>query len=242
MDLEKQKLNRHDSAAGAFGASPVATPASTAKSAGHEVASTFGAGPVGATEGAFGETGTMSLGDCFDGFFWKIINDFCWSYKDILSWEDFYNHINVKIVNFPYSQNVMNMLYNFITAKTDLLYSKLFPGFIKSQTCAGHFGAGAFDIDFVLIRSILEEITSLGKNHYEAATADLVYNMYIYDKYTIPGGLCKVFTTFNNTKILRCEHIPTQSAEDAVSEVASRTAAGPEGAPVACVAYDSDPE
>jgi len=239
MDLEKQKLNRHDSAAGAFGASPVATPAASPIGAGHEVA----------TEGAFGETETMSLGDCFDGFFWKIINDFCWSYKDILSWEDFYNHINVKIVNFPYSQNVMNMLYNFITAKTDLLYSKLFPDFIKSQTCAGHFGA--FDIDFVLIRSILEEITSLGKNHYEAATADLVYNMYIYDKYTIPGGLCKVFTTFNNTKILRCEHIPNMAdfsldvafgAEDAVSEVATAKSGGPEGAPVGCVASDSDPE
>lgn len=220
MDLEKQKLNRHDSA------SPVATkwPAPS-----HEVA-----GAPASTEGAFGETGTLSLGDCFDDFFWKIINDFCWSYKDSLSWEDFYNHINVKIVNFPYSQNVMNMLYNFITAKTDLLYSKLFPDFIKSQTWAGH-------IDFVLIRSILEEITSLGKNHYEAATADLVYNMYIYDKYTIPGGLCKVFTTFNNTKILRCEHIPNMAdfsldvafdAEDAVSEVA----------PVACVASDSELE
>jgi len=222
MDLEKQKLNRHDSAspcgAGAFGASPVAASRPAPAS----------------TEGAFGETGTLSLGDCFDGFFWKIINDFCWSYKDILSWEDFYNHINVKIVNFPYSQNVMNMLYNFITAKTDLLYSKLFPDFIKSQTCTG-----AFDIDFVLIRSILEEITSLGKNHYEAATADMVYNMYIYDKYTIPGGLCKVFTTFNNTKILRCEHIPNMSdfsldvafgAEDAVSEAAT------------CVASESEPE
>ena len=203
------------------------------------------------TEGAFGETGTLSLGDCFDGFFWKIINDFCWSYKDSLSWEDFYNHINVKIVNFPYSQNVMNMLYNFITAKTDLLYSKLFPDFIKSQTWDSH-------IDFVLIRSILEEITSLGKNHYEAATADLVYNMYIYDKYTIPGGLCKIFTTFNNTKILRCEHIPNMTdfsldvafgAEDAVSEVAPDTrsadSAFGEGAgrcAATCVASDSESE
>jgi hypothetical protein len=206
MDLEKQKLNRHDSA------SP-------------------------STEGAFCETGTLSLGDCFDGFFWKIINDFCWSYKDNLSWEDFYNHINVKIYNFPYSQNVMNMLYNFIAAKTDLLYSKLFPDFIKSQTWGSRAAAGAeggSHIDFVLIRSILEEITSLGKNHYEAATADLVYNMYIYDKYTIPGGLCKVFTTFNNTKILRCEHIPNM--------VDFSLGAGREAAPVACVASESEPE
>lgn len=208
MDLEKQKLNRHDGA-GAFGASP-------------------------STEGAFCETGTLSLGDCFDDFFWKIINDFCWSYKDNLSWEDFYNHINVKIVNFPYSQNVMNMLYNFIAAKTDLLYSKLFPDFIKRGSRAAAGAEGGSHIDFVLIRSILEEITSLGKNHYEAATTDLVYNMYIYDKYTIPGGLCKVFTTFNNTKILRCEHIPNM--------VDFSLGAGREAAPVSCVASESEPE
>lgn len=177
----------------------------------------------------------------FDSFFWKIINDFCWSYKDILSWEDFYNHINVKIVNFPYSQNVMNMLYNFIKEKADLLYSRLFPDFIKNQTCsrktAADFVDNRFtaDIDFVLIGSILEEITSLGKYHYETATVDLVYNMYIYDKYTIPGGLCKMFTTFNNTKILRCEHIPKMTD----FSLAVAFGAVPE---VALVASDSEEE
>lgn len=201
-----QTLNRHDSAAGA--------------------------------ESASRRTGEpSSLGDCFDGFFWKIIKDFCWSYKDRLSWEDFYNHINVKIVNFPYSQNVMNMLYNFITEKTDLLHFRLFPDFIKSQT-SNHFGDGALganrsvsfagNIDFVLIMSILEEITSLGKDHYEAATVDLVYNMYIYDKYTIPGGLCRIFTTFNNTKTLRCEHIPNAADFASAACVASDSEAEPE--------------
>lgn len=143
--------------------------------------------------------GCKAQGDCFDSFFWKIINDFCWSHKDSLSWEDFYNHINAKIVSFPYSQNVMNVLCGFITKKADLLHSRLFPDFIKSQIS---------NIDFVFIRSILEEIVSLGKDHYETATADMVYNMYLYDKYTIPGGLCSLFTTVNNTRILRCEHIP----------------------------------
>ena len=164
--------------------------------------------------------GRKAPGDCFDIFLWKIINDFYWSYKDSLSWEDFYNHINAKIVSFPYSQNVMNMLYEFITEKTDLLYSRLFPDFIESQNCnpfavidgTTEGGANFVDnIDFVLIRSILEEIVSLGKEQYETATVDLVYNMYIYDKYSIPGGLCSLFTTFNNTKILRCEHIPNMT-------------------------------
>lgn len=175
-----------------------------------------------------------SLNDCFDSFFWKIINDFCWSYKDCLSWEDFYNHINVKIVKFPYSQNVMNMLYEFITKKANLLHFRLFPNFIKSQAGTRFAGAGfagtpfgdGSNIDSDLIRSILEEITSLGKDYYEAATVDLVYNMYVYDKYTIPGGLCKLFTTFNNTKILRCEHIP--NAADFFSAV--------------CVTSDSESE
>lgn len=138
-------------------------------------------------------------GDCFDELFWKIIYDFCWSHKYRLSWEDFYNHINAKIVSFPYSQNVMNMLYEFITKKADLLHARLFPDFIKNQES---------NIDSVLIRSVLEEIVSLGKDCYETATADLVYNMYVYDKYTIPGGLCSIFTTCNNTKIMKCEHIP----------------------------------
>jgi len=177
---------------------------------------------------------------CSDDFFWKIIHDFCWGNVDCLSWEDFYNQLNAKIVNFSYSENVMNMLYEFITEKTDLLYSRLFPDFIESQNCnpfavidgttegggrkatttegggrkatTTEGGANFVDnIDFVLIRSILEEIVSLGKEQYETATVDLVYNMYIYDKYSIPGGLCSLFTTFNNTKILRCEHIPNMT-------------------------------
>lgn len=134
---------------------------------------------------------------CFDNFFWKIIDGFCWSYVDHLSWDDFYNHINVKIINFPYSQNVMNMLYEFISKKTDIIQSRLF---LKNCTRG---------IDPVIIRSILEEIVSRGKDLYEIATADLVYNMYEYDQYTIPGGMCRIFTTCNSMKILKCEHIPS---------------------------------
>jgi len=137
---------------------------------------------------------------CFDDFFWKIIHDFCWSYKDRLLWEDFYDHINAKIASFPYSQNVMTMLYEFITKKTDLLHSRLFLGFIKNKTS---------NIDDILIRSILEEIVSRGKDCYETATVDLIDYIHLHGEYTIPGGLCSLFTTFDNTKIMKYEHIPS---------------------------------
>lgn len=147
---------------------------------------------------------------CFDIFFWKIIDDFCWSRRDYLSWEDFYNYINSKIDKFSYSQNVMNMLYEFINAQTDRLYLKLFS---KIST---------FNIDYTLIRSVLEEIVSRGIYWYKSATAELVYEMYVNDRYTIPGGLCSIFVTvgggiegaetLNSTKIMKRINIPSLSS------------------------------
>lgn len=146
---------------------------------------------------------------CSDDFFWKIIHDFCWGNVDCLSWEDFYNQLNEKIVNFSYSENVMNMLYEFITKKSYLLHSILFP---KNYTLC---------IDSTIIKSILEEIISRGVDFYETATVETVYDMYINDKYTIPGGLCSMFTTFgggvegyttlNSMKIMKCQYIPSIS-------------------------------
>jgi hypothetical protein len=143
---------------------------------------------------------------CSDDFFWKIIHDFCWGNVDCLSWEDFYNQLNAKIVNFSYSENVMNMLYEFITKKAYLLHSRLFP---KNYTLC---------IDSTIIKSILEEIVSRGVDFYETVTVETVYDMYIHNKYTIPGGLCSMFTTFgggvegyttlNSIKIMKCEYIP----------------------------------
>jgi len=148
------------------------------------------------------DTGGADANTIFlDNFCWKIIDHFCWSDVDNLSWEDFYNHINVKIINFPYSQNVMNILYEFITKKAILLHSKIF---LKICT---------FNIDTVIVKSILEEIVSRGVDYYNTATEDLVYDMYIHGQYTIPGGLCSLFTSLNGVKIMKCVHIPHMDDE-----------------------------
>jgi hypothetical protein len=109
----------------------------------------------------------------------------------------------------------MNMLYNFITKKADLLHSKLFS---KDHQ---------YNTNFIIVKSILEEIVSRGINFYDSATVDVVNNMYEHDQYTIPGGLCSIFTTLNNinsVKIMKYVDIPnindfsyvSSSAEDEI--------------------------
>jgi hypothetical protein len=149
---------------------------------------------------------------CSDSFFWKIIDDFCWSYIDTLSWEDFYTHINHKISSFQYSQNVMNMLYEFITKKADFLYSQLFLRRKRDLDTTTSKVPSPLEADPIIIKSICEEIVSRGIHCYDAATTSLVYYMYEHNMYTLPGGLCSIFTSLNNTesvKIMKCVHIPT---------------------------------